>query len=157
MGRKISFGWVIPIGYSAEERDIDETSLARDITLATLIAILASLRNKWKIRKGWIKVHIAVDVKTKKLLALEATDERVSDGKMLKPLIEQVKERGGRVSRVYRHGGYDSEEDFNYLAENSIKLVIKIRNNSYTKSRVHHPELKEVEMKFIFYNMLLNP
>ncbi|MEM5854008.1 MAG: hypothetical protein QW228_06585 [Candidatus Aenigmatarchaeota archaeon] len=25
--------------------------------------------------KGWIKVHIAVDVKTKKLLAIEITDE----------------------------------------------------------------------------------
>ena len=46
------------------------------------------IRNKWKIRKGWIKVHIAVDVKTKKLLALKVTDERVSDGKMLKPLME---------------------------------------------------------------------
>ena len=27
------------------------------------------IRHKWKTRKGWIKVHIAVDVKTKKLLA----------------------------------------------------------------------------------------
>ena len=51
------------------------------------------IRNKWKIRKGWIKVHIAVDIKTKKLLALEVTDERVSDGKMLKSLVEQVKRR----------------------------------------------------------------
>jgi hypothetical protein len=34
------------------------------------------LREKWKTRKGWIKVHFVVDVKTKKLLALEITDER---------------------------------------------------------------------------------
>jgi len=93
------------------------------------------IRNKWKIRKGWIKVHIAVDVKTKKLLALKVTDERVSDGKMLKPLIEQVKEKGGRVNRVYGDGGYDSKENFNYLAESGIEPVIKIRNNSSTKSR----------------------
>ena len=80
------------------------------------------IRSKWKIRKGWIKVHIAVDVKTEKFLALEVTDERVSDGKMLKPLMEQVKERGGRVDRVYGDGGYDSKENFNYLAENGMSL-----------------------------------
>jgi len=102
------------------------------------------IRSKWKIRKGWIKVHIAVDVKTKKLLALEITDERVSDGKMLKPLMEQVKERGGRVDRVYADGGYDSKENFNYLAENGIEPVIKIRNNSSTKSRGSPSRAKRV-------------
>lgn len=102
------------------------------------------IRNKWKIRKGWIKVHIAVDVKTKKLLALEVTDERVSDGKMLKPLMEQVKEKGGRVNRVYGDGGYDSKENFNYLAENGIESVIKIRNNSSTKSRGSPSRAKRV-------------
>ena len=93
------------------------------------------IRNKWRIRKGRIKVHIAVDIKTKKLLALEVTDERTSDGKMLKPLIGQVKERGERVNRVYGDGGYDSKENFNYLAENNIEPVIKIRGNSSTRSR----------------------
>ena len=68
-------------------------------------------------------------------MALEVTDERVSDGKMLKPLIEQVKERGGGVNRVYGDGGYDSKKNFNYLAENNIELVIKIRINSSTRSR----------------------
>ena len=68
-------------------------------------------------------------------MALEVTDERVSDGKMLKPLIEQVKERGGGVNRVYGDGGYDSKKNFNYLAENNIELVIKIRSNSSTRSR----------------------
>lgn len=47
------------------------------------------MRHKWKVRKGWIKVHVAVDVKTKKLLALDITDERTGDGKMLKPLIKR--------------------------------------------------------------------
>ena len=50
------------------------------------------MRHKWKTsRKGWIKVHIAVDVKTNKLLALKVTDELTGDGRMLKPLVEQVK------------------------------------------------------------------
>ena len=93
------------------------------------------MRHKWKTRKGWIKVHIAVDVKRKKLLALEITDERAGDGKMLKPLVEQIKGRGGEITKVYGDGGYDSRENFNHLAENDIEPVIKMRSNSSTKSK----------------------
>ena len=54
----------------------------------------------------------------KRLKKLEKlTDERVSDGKMLKPLVEDIRGRGGNVERVYADGGYDSRENFNYLAE----------------------------------------
>jgi hypothetical protein len=28
-------------------------------------------------RKGWIKVHVAVDIESKKLVSLEITDERI--------------------------------------------------------------------------------
>jgi hypothetical protein len=40
------------------------------------------LREKWKIHRGWLKVHIAVDIRTKKILGIEVTDERVSDSRM---------------------------------------------------------------------------
>ena len=93
------------------------------------------IRHKWKTRKSWIKVHIAVDTRTKKLLALEITDERTGDGKMLKPLVEQVKDRGGKISRVYGDGGYDSKENFNYLAGNDIEPVIKTRKDASTQAR----------------------
>ena len=101
------------------------------------------IRHKWKTRMGWIKVHIAVDVKTKHLLALEITDERTGDGKMLKPLIEDVKERGKNVTMVYADGGYDSRENFNYLAGNDIEPVIKTRRMLQRELEVHHLELKK--------------
>ncbi len=93
------------------------------------------MRHKWKTRKGWIKAHIAVDVKRKRLLALEVTDERTGDGKMLKPLVKQIKGRGGEIARVYGDGGYDSRENFNYLAGNDIEPVIKTRKDASTKAR----------------------
>ncbi|CAD7770360.1 Transposase DDE domain protein [Candidatus Methanoperedenaceae archaeon GB50] len=102
------------------------------------------IRHKWKTRKGWIKAHIAIDVKTRKLLALKITDERTGDGKMLKPLVKQIKGRGGEISRVYGDGGYDSRENFNYLAENNVEPVIKIRSNSSTKSRGSPSRAKRV-------------
>ena len=49
---------------------------------------------KWNTqnRKGYLKIHIAVNIKTKEILALEeVTDEKVHDSsKMLKKLVDVV-------------------------------------------------------------------
>ena len=39
------------------------------------------LRDKWNVRKGYLKIHIAVNVKSKKILSMKATDKHVHDGK----------------------------------------------------------------------------
>jgi len=49
--------------------------------------------------------------------------------------MEQVKDKGGEVNKVYADGGYDSRENFNYLSCNGIEPVIKTRKNASTKSR----------------------
>jgi len=43
------------------------------------------MNKKWNIhRKGYLKVHIAaVDIKSKKILSMEVTDEHTHDSKML--------------------------------------------------------------------------
>ncbi len=49
------------------------------------------MQDKWKAgKKGYLKIHVAVNIKTKEILALEVTDEKVHDGKVMKQLIEQV-------------------------------------------------------------------
>ena len=48
------------------------------------------MNEKWKIRKGYLKIHVAVDVKSKKILSLKVTDEHVHDGKALPELVENV-------------------------------------------------------------------
>src|ERR671924_1494752 len=50
------------------------------------------LPHKWNIRKGYLKIHVAVDVKKKKIVSLEVTTEEVHDSKMLKPLVDHVLE-----------------------------------------------------------------
>ena len=52
------------------------------------------IRHKWKVKRGYLKIHIAVDVKRKKILALKVTDEKVGDGQMLKPLVEEASKKG---------------------------------------------------------------
>jgi hypothetical protein len=42
------------------------------------------MEEKWNVqRKGYLKIHVAVNVKTKEILALEVTNEKVHDGRML--------------------------------------------------------------------------
>ena len=47
------------------------------------------IRDKWKKRRGFIKIHVAVNIKTKKIVSMDVTKEDVFDGKMLKPLTRQ--------------------------------------------------------------------
>jgi hypothetical protein len=92
------------------------------------------IRKKWKVRKGWLKVHIAVDTKTKKLLALEITDESVGDNKKFKDLLEQAEENASdsKIVSSLADGGYDTKELFNLLDEKEIKAGIKTRKNAIT-------------------------
>jgi Transposase DDE domain len=49
------------------------------------------MSDKWGLgKKGYLKIHIAVDIKTKEILALELTDEKVHDSKMMKKLVKHV-------------------------------------------------------------------
>ena len=55
------------------------------------------MREIWKVQRGWIKVHIAVNVKTKEVVGIEVTNEKVGDSRMFGPLIDQSREiRQGR-------------------------------------------------------------
>jgi len=62
------------------------------------------VREKWKVHRGWIKVHLAVDVKTKEIVAIEVTDERVSDGSRFNSLADQAEENlsGRKIQRRWR-------------------------------------------------------
>ena len=91
------------------------------------------MRRKWRVRRGYLKIHIAVDVKQKRILALEVTDERTGDGKMLQPLVEEASTKA-RVVKVLGDGAYDSKTNFHYLARKGIEPVIRVRKNSSRKS-----------------------
>ena len=51
------------------------------------------MHHKWHVRKGYLKIHIAVDIKKKRILSLEVTKSvEVHDGKMLKKLVDNASE-----------------------------------------------------------------
>ena len=52
------------------------------------------LRDCWHKHRGFVKAHAAVDVKTLEVLVIIVTDNRVSDGRAFKELVEQLHARG---------------------------------------------------------------
>lgn len=95
------------------------------------------MREKWKRRRGWIKVHIAVDVRSKRLLGVEITDERVADHnqRVVRSLLDQAEENCDGIVAVMGDGGFDTRETFNELDGRGIVPVIKMRRNASTRSK----------------------
>jgi hypothetical protein len=112
------------------------------------------MREKWKVHRGWIKVHLAVNVKTKEIVAIEVTDERVSDGSRFNSLIDQAEGNlsGRRIEEVLGDGAFDRREIFDHLQEKGIQPIIKTRSNANTKARGSPARAKAVrEMRDLGY------
>ena len=95
------------------------------------------MREKWKVRRGWIKVHAMIDVESNLILGLEVTDEAVQDDRMFVPLLDQVQQHCGEehpVFRVLADGAYDRNSLFNALEKRNILAGIKTRNDAATHS-----------------------
>ncbi len=88
------------------------------------------IRHKWHVRKGYLKIHVAVDIKRKRIVCLEVTCEEVHDGKMLSKLVDNASSGGNHVIGVLVDGMYDSNKNFLYLSKHNIKSGIKTRKNS---------------------------
>ena len=89
------------------------------------------IRHIWHVRKGYLKIHVAVDIKRKRILSLEVTSEEVHrDGRILKKLVANASSGGNHVKGVLADGMYDSNNNFRCLSKNHIKPGIKTRSNS---------------------------
>jgi hypothetical protein len=96
------------------------------------------MQHKWHVRrKGYLKIHVAVDIKKKRILSLEVTSEDVHDAKMLKKLVDNASENN-HVKGILGDGMYNSNKNFPYISKNHIKPGIKIRSNSKVKSTNYH-------------------
>jgi len=91
------------------------------------------IHKKWRVQRGFIKVHIAVDTKTKQILAIEVTKEDVGDGRMFGRLV-----RGSsgvaNVKKVIGDGAYDSKVNFRLASELDIEPLIRVRKNASFKA-----------------------
>ena len=106
------------------------------------------IRHKWKVKRGYLKIHIAVDIKRKRILSLDVTSEQVHDGKVLPVLIEDITIKQNKiVNTVIADGSYDNNNNFQFLSFNGIKPAIKVRKNSRCRKTNHYLRNKTVKMQ----------
>ncbi len=75
-----------------------------------------------------MKIHVAVNVKTKKILSIKVTDEHVHDSKTLPELVENIIESDKKITignLFAEDGAYDGNEIFRYLGSMESCLVLK--------------------------------
>jgi hypothetical protein len=111
------------------------------------------MQEKWNIRKkkkGYIKIHVAVDIKTKEILAIEVTDEKSHDGRKVMPkLIEHVLKNNKdiKIKSALGDGSSDSNENYKFLQNKRIRPpAIKVRKNSIVSLK--NNRLRNREAKF---------
>ncbi len=94
------------------------------------------IREQWnrKPKRGYLKIHVAVDTKTKQILAIEVTDERTGDNKKFKPLVERASERAS-IKVALADSAYDSRDNFDFLETMGIEPGIKIKRGASGKAR----------------------
>lgn len=80
-----------------------------------------------KKHKGWLKLHIAVDTKSKRLVGLRITNERIGDNSEFKNLLKQAL-KVGKPSKLLADSAYDSRDNFNLLSRLGITPGIKPRS-----------------------------
>ena len=68
------------------------------------------MQDKWNVRnnnkKGYLKIHIAVNIKRKKIISMKVTDEHVHDSKALPILVNDVIKSNSitTISKVFADG-----------------------------------------------------
>ena len=95
------------------------------------------MRDKWHIKnkKGYLKIHVAVNVKTKKILSMKVTDEHVHDSKELPELVDNIIKSDDMtttttIGKLFADGAYEGNEIFKYMVDNGILPCIKVRKNA---------------------------
>jgi len=84
----------VDINSSIMTDDDDHLIIAIDSTGIKVTNRGQWMSDKWGVRnkrkRGYLKIHVAVNTKTLEILALEVTDEKVHDGKVMRRLVKHV-------------------------------------------------------------------
>ncbi|HJS63329.1 MAG TPA: transposase [Nitrososphaeraceae archaeon] len=93
------------------------------------------IEDKWKKEgREYLKLHIAVDVKSKQIILFRVTKGTVHDNKKFVPMIKEISKHHN-IAKVYADKAYDSTVNFNLLDKLHIEPVIYIRKNASGRTR----------------------
>jgi hypothetical protein len=93
------------------------------------------IEQKWiRKKKEFIKLHIAVDAKSKQIVSFRVTKGNVHDSKKFSPMIREVSEAYS-IDKAYADKAHDNRRSFNLLDNLNIEPAIQIRKNASTKTK----------------------
>lgn len=104
------------------------------------------MRQKWKVRRGWIKAVITVDVESKKLLDIEVFDKGDSEPDIFGRHVKQLLKNGAKIRKGCGDGAHDKRKLFNTLEKYGIEQALKPRSNASTKARGSISRAREVRL-----------
>ncbi len=87
------------------------------------------VRDKHREKKPYLKIHVAVNTKTKQAVAMELTDDGISDLSCARELILKS-EKISKVKKSFMDGAYDEIELWSWCENRKIDPRIRLRKNA---------------------------
>jgi len=93
------------------------------------------IEQKWiRKKKEFVKLHIAVDAKSEKIVSFRVTKGNVHDSKKFSPMIREAYKEYD-IDKVYADKAHDNRCTFNLLDDLNIEPAIQIRKNASIKTK----------------------
>jgi len=117
--------------------DIDE-NLDLDTTQPIVLAIDSSgvkltHQGQWRqhkhSRKQFVKLHVAIDVKTKKVVSADYTPGHHSDTRSFPTLVKEAKTKA-KIERTLADSAYDDKKNYALLRRHGIRPGIRPKSNT---------------------------
>jgi hypothetical protein len=132
----------IKVDNHADESSVDDDNfvIAIDSTGIKVSNRGEWIRHKWNVKKGYLKIHLAVDIKKKRILSLQVVSEEVHDGKVLSKLVDEITVKNNKMidTAIIMDGANDSNRNFQILSFKGINPAIKVRKNSKRRKKTNH-------------------
>jgi hypothetical protein len=103
------------------------------------------IREKHKKKSPFLKLHIAVNIKSKQAVAIRITEDSVGDNKMALHLIDEAREVAP-VAKGLFDGAYDTFDIWNGLNARGIKPLIRLRKNAVVNNKKSKKRSKAVKI-----------
>jgi len=89
-----------------------------------------------KSRRGWRKLHLAVDADSGEIIAHSLTDQETGDASQLEPLLDQIDDE---IDQFTADGAYDGYPTYDAVLRHSAgaRVVIPPRSNAVERPNAH--------------------
>ncbi len=97
-------------------------------------------------RRGWRKLHVALDADSSEIIAHTMTDQDAGDASQVEPLLNQI---DGRIGQFTADGAYDGKPTYDAVTDHSAATVIVIppaRQRDRTSRRMHEKKISQAEI-----------